>query len=79
MNDLQKGSYLWPEFNIGTIKNYLDKNMRDRFKGNEYFDACAEFCEKYDQNAFDPDFDTMPLSAFEPMVRRLFAKSPDWP
>jgi hypothetical protein len=26
-----------------------------------------------DRRAFDPDYDTLPLSAFEPMVRRLFA------
>ena len=40
------------------------------------FERTAMFCEKWDQNSFDPDFDTMPFSAFEPMVRRLFAKKP---
>ena len=56
-----------------------NRNERDRHRGHPHFQACVDFCEKYDQNAFDPDFDTMPLSAFEPMVRRLFTKSPDWP
>ena len=28
------------------------------------------------QRAFDPGYDTMPLSAFEPMLRRLFARTP---
>ena len=51
----------------------LDRNIRDRFKGHEYFRDCAEFCEKYDQNSFDPDYDTLPLDAFEPALRAVFA------
>jgi len=51
----------------------LDRDMRDRFRGHPSFERTAEFCEKYDQAAFDPDYDAMPLSAFEPMVMRLFA------
>ena len=52
----------------------LDQNMRDQFAANENWEACAEFCEKYDQNCFDPDYDNMPIQAFEPMVRRVFEK-----
>ncbi len=51
----------------------LDRNMRDRFRGHEWWRDCAEFCEKYDQNSFDPGYDTLPLDAFEPAVRKLFA------
>ena len=51
----------------------LDRNMRDRFRDHEWFRDCAEFCEKYDQNSFDPEYDTLPLKAFEPVVRALFA------
>ncbi|MDJ0879024.1 MAG: HD domain-containing protein, partial [Halieaceae bacterium] len=29
----------------------LDRDAREAFRGHEYFDACAEFCEKYDQNS----------------------------
>ena len=53
-----------------------DPNARDRFKDHPHYRACVDFCENYDQNCFDPDFDTMPLEAFEPMVRRLFARKP---
>lgn len=53
-----------------------DRNARDRYRGHPAFQMCVDFCEKYDQAAFDPDYDTMPLSAFEPMVRRLFAREP---
>ncbi|MCI5044130.1 MAG: HD domain-containing protein [Aquisalinus sp.] len=50
----------------------IDRNMRDRFEGHEYYQYTAEFCHKYDQAAFDSDYDTMPLDAFEPMVQRVF-------
>lgn len=52
----------------------MDRNIRERFRGNPYFEACAEFCEKYDQAAFDPDYDSEPLEFFEPMLRRVMAR-----
>ena len=52
----------------------MDRNLRDRFKGQPIYDQTLEFCEKYDAPAFDPDYDTLPLSFFEPMLRRLMAK-----
>ena len=33
-----------------------------------------DFCERYDQAAFDPAYDSEPLEFFEPMVRRVMAK-----
>jgi predicted HD phosphohydrolase len=53
-----------------------DRNARERFRGHPLFDACADFCARWDQNSFDPDYDTMPLSAFEPALRRVFARKP---
>lgn len=52
----------------------LDRNMRDQYRGHPHFEACAQFCHLYDQSAFDPAFKSMPLSAFEPMVQRVFAR-----
>jgi predicted HD phosphohydrolase len=51
-----------------------DPNVRERFRGHEWFDACAEFCERYDQNCFDPAYDSLPVEAFDPMVRRVFSE-----
>ncbi|MEE4190474.1 MAG: HD domain-containing protein [Halieaceae bacterium] len=51
----------------------LDRDAREAFRGHEYFDACAEFCEKYDQNSFDKDYDSEPLETFLPMIERVFA------
>lgn len=50
----------------------LDRDMREQFRGHEHFAATEEFIDKYDCPAFDPDYDTLPLEFFEPMVMRLF-------
>lgn len=52
----------------------LNRDMREEYRGHPHFEACAEFCEKYDQAAFDPNYDTAPLSFFEPMVMKLFER-----
>ncbi len=51
-----------------------DPNARERFRGHEWFEDCAEFCARYDQNCFDPEYDSLPLEQFEPIVRRVFAE-----
>jgi len=48
-----------------------DRHARDRFRGHPAFEYTAEFCEKFDQAAFDPTYESMPLEAFVPMVRRV--------
>ncbi len=53
-----------------------DRNAREQFRGHPAFEKTIEFCSKWDQMAFDPSYDTMPLSAFEPIVRRVFARAP---
>ncbi len=53
-----------------------DRNARDRYRGHPMFERTAAFCENWDQNSFDPDYDNLPLTAFEPMVRRLFDRKP---
>jgi predicted HD phosphohydrolase len=52
----------------------VDRNMRDRFHGEAHFEACEEFCEKYDQCSFDASYRSLPLEQFEPLVRRVFAR-----
>lgn len=54
----------------------LNPNERDRFKEHEYYEACVEFCARWDQKSFDPDYATQPLQHFEPLVEQLFAQQP---
>jgi predicted HD phosphohydrolase len=49
----------------------LDKNMREQFRGHPHFERTITFCEAYDEKAFDPKLDTMPLAAFMPILRRV--------
>jgi len=51
----------------------LDRDMREQFRGHPWFERTALFCERYDGPAFDAKGETMPLDAFVPMVRRVFA------
>lgn len=71
----------WICQNHGAFQGYyyfhylgMDREIREQFRGSPYFDACAAFCEKYDQSAFDADYDTLPLEFFEPMLRRVMAR-----
>jgi len=51
-----------------------DRDMRENYRGHPHFEACAEFCEKYDQSAFDPNYESAPLDFFVPMVGRVFSR-----
>ncbi|WP_420565472.1 HD domain-containing protein [Thalassobaculum sp.] len=51
-----------------------DRDARDRFRDHPCFQLCADFCERWDQASFDPDYPTPPLEHFEPMVRAVFAR-----
>ncbi len=52
----------------------LDRDTREQFRGHEYFEYTAQFCHLYDQAAFDPNYESMPLEAFEPMVRKVMER-----
>jgi len=52
----------------------MDRNLREQFAGQPFYEKTLEFCEKYDAPAFDADYDTLPLVFFEPMLRRVMAR-----
>ena len=51
----------------------LDRNLREQFRSSPHFTLTEEFCALYDNPAFDPKGETLPISAFEPMLRRVFS------
>ena len=55
-----------------------DRNARDKFKDHQYYQDAVDFCEKWDQKSFDPEYDSFSLEHFEPMVRSLFSKEPKY-
>jgi predicted HD phosphohydrolase len=50
-----------------------DRNARDKFKDHRWFQDAIDFCQDYDQNCFDPDYDSESLEFFEPLLRKLVA------
>ena len=48
-----------------------DRNTRDRFRDSPYYEYTDEFCAKYDQVAFDPDYISAPLEHFVPLIRKF--------
>ena len=52
----------------------LDRDLRDNFRAHPCYERTAEFCELYDNPAFDPKAETLPIEEFEPMLRRLMAQ-----
>ena len=53
-----------------------DRNARDKFKKHKYYQDTVDFCEKYDQSSFDPNYKSMSLEEFEPMVKKIFDRKP---
>ena len=52
----------------------MDRNLRDNFREHQYYARTMEFISKYDAPAFDAKGETLPLSFFEPMLKRVFAQ-----
>jgi len=51
-----------------------NRYKRDQHQDNPYYEDCALFCERWDQYSFDPDYDTLPLDFFAPMVEKVFSR-----
>jgi len=55
-----------------------DPDAREAHRGEltaEEWELSERFADEWDQVAFDPAYDTLPLEHFEPLVRRVTAKA----
>ena len=64
-----QGYYFWHHMG-------KDQFAREQYKDHPFYQDCIEWCHKYDQCAFDPDYENKPLEFFEPLVRRVMAREP---
>ena len=71
----------WMVQNHGIFQGYnffhhigMNRDMRDVFAGQEHYARTEEFIALYDNPAFDASRQTLPISEFEPMLRRVFAQ-----
>ena len=53
-----------------------DRHARDKYRDHPWYQDAVDFCHRWDQAAFDPDYESLALEFFEPMVRRVFAREP---
>ena len=66
------------EFQMYYYAHHLgkDRNLRDKYKDHKYYKDTLNFCEKWDQASFDPNYKSLTLKDFEPLVRKIFARKP---
>jgi len=66
------------EFQFYYFAHHLgkDRNLRDKYKDHEYYKDTLIFCENWDQASFDPNFKSLSLKNFEPLVKKIFSRKP---
>jgi len=50
-----------------------DPQARRQYEAEPWYEAACQFTDGWDQTSFDPDYETLPLPHFEPMIDRVFA------
>ena len=66
------------EFQMYYYAHHLggNKNQREKYKGHKYYQDTIEFCENWDQKSFDPNYKSLTLKDFEPMIKKIFNRKP---
>ena len=73
----------WIVLHHGLFQSYYyahhtggDRNARDAYRDHPWFQDTVDFCHRWDQSSFDPEYESLPLEFFVPMVRRIFDRPP---
>ena len=66
------------EFQMYYYAHHLggNKNQREKYKDHEFYKDTVDFCENWDQKSFDPDYKSLTLEEFEPLIRKIFSRKP---
>jgi len=68
-HDIFQGYFFWHHWG-------RDRNAREQFRDHPLYERAVYFSEVWDQASFDPDYDTLPISEFFPLVKRIFGREP---
>lgn len=49
---------------------------REKYRDHPCYQSCIDFCERWDQTSFDPDYTMHSLEHFAPMVHAVFDRKP---
>ena len=71
-------NHAWLLAHHATFQSYFFANHPDRdptafrkYEGHANFDMTLNFCREFDAPSFDPDYDTLPVEEFLPLVERV--------
>ncbi len=72
---------VWTVAHRGSFQMYYyaqhygwNQHEREKYRDSIYYQSCVDFCERWDQSSFDPNYKTEPLNFFVPMVKQVFAR-----
>ena len=73
----------WIILNHGLFQGYYwmhhyekDRNLREKYIDHPYYQDCIDFCSKWDQESFDPNYETQSLDYFLPMIEEILSRKP---
>ena len=73
----------WVVLHHGLFQSYYyahhtggDRHARDSYRDHPWYQDAVDFCHRWDQSSFDPEYQSLPLEFFEPMVQRIFSRLP---
>jgi predicted HD phosphohydrolase len=71
----------WMVKHHGIVQGYyffeylgLDKNLREGLREHPFYADTEEFCRIYDQVSFDPNYHSMTLEEFVPMLKNVLSE-----
>ena len=54
-----------------------NRNQRDKYKDHKYYQDAINFCEKWDQASFDPNYKSMTFRIFLLLwLKKIFSRKP---
>lgn len=81
MRPFMRDEVVWTVEHHGVFQMYYyahhygwDREKRNEFKDHPFYQSCVDFCERWDQSSFDPDYPMDSLESFEDEVREVFAR-----
>ena len=81
MRPFMRDEVVWVVEHHGIFQMYYyahhygwDRELRLKYKDSPYYQSCVDFCERWDQSSFDPDYPMDPLESFEDEVREVFSR-----
>lgn len=81
MRPFMRDEVVWVVEHHGVFQMYYyahhygwDRELRETYKDSPYYQSCVDFCARWDQSSFDPDYPMDPLESFEADIRTVFSR-----